>query len=138
MNTFLSYNDIVENEPKASVLFFVRWPMKQVLKDMIKIYKPKSVDWLGFKITKDNPYSYHHCFKKVYGEYQDLDPNYLLNIGAILSLEGQAYIHSFESVDYNSYNELNRILLELNETRKPPDERHWQKVRMFKTRHEKE
>lgn len=112
--------------------------MKQILKDMIKIYKPKGVDWLGFKITKDNPYSYHHSFKKVYGEYQDLDPNYLLNIGAILSIEGQAYIHSLENVDYKAYNELNRILLELNETRKPPDERHWQKIKEFKRNHEKE
>ena len=112
--------------------------MKQILKDMIKIYKPRGIDWLGFKITKTNPYSYHHCFKKVYGEYQNLDPDYLLNIGAILSLEGQSYIHSFENTDYNAYNELNRILLELNTARKPPDERHWQKIKEFKRNHEKE
>lgn len=111
--------------------------MKQILKDMIKIYKPCGIDWLGFKVTKSNPYSYHHCFKKVYGEYQNLDPNYLLNIGAILSIEGQAYIHSFENVGYKVYNELNHILLELNKTRKPPDEIHWQKIKEFKDKYEK-
>ena len=111
--------------------------MKLILKDMIKIYKPCGIDWLGFKITKNNPYSYHHCFKKVYGEYQDLDPNYLMNIGAILSIDGQVYIHSFENLDYKAYNELNRILLELNAARKPPNEVHWQKVKEFKNKYEK-
>lgn len=110
--------------------------MKPVLKEMIKIYKPQSKDWLGFKITKKNPYSYHHCFKKVYGEYTKEDSNYLLNVGAILSTEGQRYIHSLENrKDYKSFNELNKILLELNKTKEPPTEEHWEKVKRFKNEH---
>lgn len=107
-----------------------------ILKKMLKIYKPQNVDWLGYKITRKNPYSYHHCFKKIYGEYEDLDKDYLLNIGAILSREGQKYIHSFENNgDYKSFNELNKILLELNRTKEPPTAKHWTKVKQFKKRH---
>lgn len=109
--------------------------MTCILKKMIKIYKPQQVDWLGYKITRKNPYSYHHCFKKIYGEYEDLDKDYLLNIGAILSAEGQAYIHSFENNgDYQGFRELNEILLELNQTKEPPTEEHWIKVKQFKER----
>ncbi len=99
---------------------------------MIKIYKPKGVDWLGFQTSKKNPYSYHHILKKVYGDYSDTDPNYKLNNGAILSDQGQRYIHSFEETDLRKYNELNNLLLELNRTRKPPTEEHWQKVKKIK------
>ena len=106
--------------------------MKPILKEMIKIYKPKGVDWLGFKVNKKNPFSYHHIFKNVYGDYSDMDPDYQLNNGAILSEQGQRYIHSFETTDLKKYNELNNLLLELNRTRKPPTEEHWQKVKKIK------
>lgn len=108
--------------------------MKQILKNMIKVYKPKGVDWLGYKITRENPYSYHHIFKNVYGDYTNLDPNYKWNNGAILSLKGQAYIHSFENKDIAYYNELNNLLKELNETRKPPNEDYWNKLMLVKRR----
>ncbi len=106
--------------------------MKPTLVKMIKIYKPKRTDWLGFKITKKNPYSYHHILKAVYGDYSDLDEEYSLHNGAILSKKGQNYIHAFETTDLAKYNELNRILRELNETEKPPTEEHWEKIKKAK------
>ena len=106
--------------------------MKPILKEMIKIYRPKGVDWLGFKINKKNPFSYHHIFKNVYGDYSDMELDYKLNNGAILSDRSQKYIHSFETTDLRKYNELNNLLLELNRTRKPPTEEHWQKVKRIR------
>jgi hypothetical protein len=108
--------------------------MKQILKDMIKIYKPKGIDWLGFKVDRNNPYSYHHIFKNVYGDYSHLDPNYRWNNGAILSRKGQAYIHSFENKDIEYYRQLNNLLKELNETMQPPTEEHWNKLNKVKRR----
>lgn len=106
--------------------------MKRILKNMIKVYKPKGVDWLGFKITKKNPYSYHHIFKNVYGDYSKLIPNYEWINGAILSLEGQQYIHSFERGDLEYYLSLNDLLKKLNETNKPPTEEYWIKLKQLK------
>ncbi len=105
--------------------------MNSTLRIMIAIYKPRGIDWLGFKITKKNPYSYHHCFKQVYGDYSDFDREYLLHVGAILSVKGQDYIHALEEIDYDAFRALNHILLEQNQTMKPPTFEYFQKVKTF-------
>ena len=41
--------------------------MKNVTKLIIRIYNVKKIDWMGYKVSKDNPYTYHHLKKKCDG-----------------------------------------------------------------------
>lgn len=38
--------------------------MKKVLVDMIEIYKPNGIDWMQYKLAKNNPYTFHHIKEK--------------------------------------------------------------------------
>ena len=33
--------------------------MKKVLRLLVDIFEPDGTDWMNFKLTKDNPYTYH-------------------------------------------------------------------------------
>lgn len=90
------------------------------VKLMIGIYGKE--DWLGFKITKENPYSIHHIFKKVYYEINDIS-NY-----ALLSKHSHELLNEFEAYDRESYYQLNGLLREVNESKKPPTKEHYKKV----------
>lgn len=35
-----------------------------VLQRMIEIYKPGEIDWMGTKIKKNNPLTFHHIVKR--------------------------------------------------------------------------
>lgn len=35
-----------------------------VLQRMIEIYKPGDIDWMGTKIKKNNPLTFHHIVKR--------------------------------------------------------------------------
>ena len=37
---------------------------EKTLKELIDIFQPNGIDWLGDKITDDNPITYHHIVKK--------------------------------------------------------------------------
>lgn len=41
-----------------------RGNMKGILKVMIEIYKPDGIDWMGFELSRHNPYTFHHIKEK--------------------------------------------------------------------------
>lgn len=96
--------------------------MNKVLKEMIRIYKPENKDWMGYKLNKKNPYTYHHIFKKVYGDFKTIDN------GAILTVEAHELLHYLEQKDFESYRELNRLFRELNATRQPPTREYYKEI----------
>lgn len=82
--------------------------MKPVLKEMIRIYKPKGIDWLGYKLTANNPYTFHHIIKKEhFGSYD-------MTNGAIITSIPHGYLHIIEYKDYEIYLYLNMILKMIN------------------------
>lgn len=83
--------------------------MKNVTKLIIRIYNVKKIDWMGYKVSKDNPYTYHHLKKKEYGGKEDLKN------GAILTDIAHKYLHIIESRDKELYNLLNNVLWQINE-----------------------
>ena len=83
--------------------------MDGIVKEMIRIYKPKGICWLGYKITKKNPITYHHCITKACdGGKRNLEN------GALVSKIGHQYLHLTEVYDYEVYRELNNIFQEIN------------------------
>lgn len=83
--------------------------MKNVTKLIIGIYNVKKIDWMGYKVSKDNPYTYHHLKKKEYGGKEDLKN------GAILTDIAHKYLHIIESRDKELYDLLNNVLWQINE-----------------------
>ena len=89
---------------------------------MLKIYKTKKRDWMGYKIYRNAPLTRHHIFKKVYGGANDIS-NY-----ALLIEKSHEELHRIERIDLQAYNELNNLFRELNESMQPPTEEYYQNV----------
>ena len=82
--------------------------MKEVLRLMLRIYKPFSqLDWLNFKLKKDD-ITFHHIVKKEDGGKKSIEN------GAILMPNSHAYLHLIECLDIDTYNAINEIFKEIN------------------------
>lgn len=88
--------------------------MNQVKRDMLHIYKPKGLDWLGYRITKQNPFSYHHIVKIENGGTMTIKN------GAILTIISHEYLNIIEYKDYEIYERLNGMLQIINNQVKAP------------------
>ena len=89
---------------------------------MLKIYKTKERDWLGYKIYRNIPLTRHHIFKRVYGGANDIS-NY-----ALLIEKSHEDLHRIEKIDLQAYNELNNLFRQLNESMQPPNEEYYQNI----------
>lgn len=105
---------------------------KRAKKNLIRIFKTKEFDWVGCRITKKNPLHYHHIFKYVYGEWKELDPKYVLNNGALLTRDAHEYLHFLEQKDRDRYNDINKMLKSLNDTKKAPNREHFDKCKVLR------
>ena len=60
---------------------------------MLKIYRTKKVDWMGFAVTKNCPLTRHHIFKRVYGGENNIS-NY-----ALLIQKSHELLHKLEKIE---------------------------------------
>lgn len=81
--------------------------MKVVTKEMLNIYKPMGLCWLGYKLTRNNA-TFHHIQKKEHGGKETIDN------GAILSEISHRYLHIIECKDIELYLTLNNMLKIIN------------------------
>lgn len=82
--------------------------MKKVLKLLVSKYAVEEFDWMHFKITEENPLTYHHIKKKEFGGKKTIEN------GAPLTVDAQSYLHYIEKKDINAYNRINAILRKIN------------------------
>lgn len=90
--------------------------MASVLKEMIKVYGIGEYDWMNFKITKENPLTFHHIKKEEYGGTRTIDN------GALLSQLSHSYLHKIERMDKKTFNKISLILKRINENKAPTEE----------------
>ena len=83
--------------------------MKEIVRIMINEWKIKNVGWMGYKVSRDNPYTYHHIEKKENGGKETLKN------GAVLTDIGHKYLHIVESRDKELYDYINLVLQQINE-----------------------
>ena len=87
----------------------------KILEELIDIFEPNGIDWLGDKISEDNPITYHHIVKKACGGRKSLDN------GALLTKRSHKYLHQVvENKDIETYIIINSCFKELNKTKQPP------------------
>lgn len=88
--------------------------MKQVTRDMLKIYKPISnMDWLNYKLVKKD-LTFHHIVKKQYGGKEEISN------GALIMNTGHQYLHLIEYKDIKTYNAINKLFRYINDQKYEP------------------
>ena len=88
--------------------------MKQVTKEMIKIYKPLDLDWMNYKVTRQNPITFHHIIKKEQGGL------YTFENGALLTETGHRYLHIIEYKEAKIFEMLNKMFEIINRQQHAP------------------
>jgi len=88
--------------------------MNGALIQLIDIFQPNGVDWMNYRLTKSNPYNFHHIIKKEHGGKAKVEN------GAILTATAHQYLHLIEHYEYQLYLELNSMLEVINQQQYPP------------------
>lgn len=88
--------------------------MKEVTKELIKIYKPVDLDWMNYKVTRQNPLTYHHIVKKEHGGL------YTLDNGALLTMTAHQYLHIIECKEVKLFDMLNKMFEIINRQKHAP------------------
>ena len=83
--------------------------MKEIVRIMINEWEIKNIGWMGYKVSRDNPYTYHHIEKKENGGKETLKN------GAVLTDIGHKYLHIVEARDKELYDYINLVLQQINE-----------------------
>lgn len=96
--------------------------MNEDIIKMINIYQTNDVDWMGDKITSLSDLTRHHIVKKQYDGIDDIS-NY-----ALLTSYSHHFIHFLENHYNKEYNYLNDMFIELNNSKKPPNEEYFNNI----------
>ena len=109
--------------------------MKRITKELIKIYKPLDICWLGYKLTPSNA-TYHHILKKEYGGKE------IISNGALLAENAHKYLHIIEYKEIEIYHALNEMLKIINKQGHAPTQEQYRIINclflMFEEKHIKD
>lgn len=78
-----------------------------VLKQMIEIYRPIDIDWMGTKIKKNNPLTFHHIVKRKYGDT-------IVSNGALLTKKSHQLLNKLESRNKDLFDRWQWLFVEIN------------------------
>lgn len=91
--------------------------MKQVTKEMLKIYRPVSnLDWLNYRIVRKSDLTFHHIQKRCDGGKE------VIENGALLLTIPHQYLHIIEYRDKETYIAINKMFEYINQQRYEPTE----------------
>lgn len=104
---------------------------KGVFTEMLNIYKPIDIDWMGYKISKKNPLTYHHI-KEVSKKGKKKVDN-----GALLTKKAHNLLHEIQKYNLKLYNEWQQLFREINETHSIIDDMNLEKIKKLRLKTEK-
>lgn len=87
--------------------------MKEVLAKMLEIYQPNGIDWMGYKMTPNNPYTFHHIVERRDGG------SYSINNGAILTKNAHNYLNYLDLYCPGGYDEYQKMFRYINSLNGP-------------------
>ena len=87
-----------------------------VLTRMIEMYEPNGEDWMGFKLAKDNTYTFHHIRERRKGGKAELEN------GAILTEHAHQFLNMLDSHYKSAYEDYQHIFKQINKARGPIDD----------------
>lgn len=90
--------------------------MKQITREMIKIYRIKHFDFMGYDIKRKESLSFHHLIvPHRYCKQQGLGDGYYKWNGAILVQDtSHDYLHTIEHIDYDVFSAITSEMIDMN------------------------
>lgn len=83
--------------------------MREVTRELIRIYKPSDIDWMGYSIDHTQQLNFHHIEKREHGGL------YTIDNGALLRGDtAHEYLHVIEYKDLDMYIFINNLLKNIN------------------------
>ena len=86
------------------------------LLEMIDIYEPDDEDWMGFKLTDGNTYTFHHIKERRTGGKEEVEN------GAILTRYGHQFLNHLDSHNKRAYNDYQTLFKRINKSKGPIDD----------------
>ncbi len=90
---------------------------------LIKIHKLKDYCFMGYPVSKESYFTFHHCKKKADGGTRTIDN------GAIITLDAHRDLNEIERNEIEIYNLINEILIEINQSKKHPTPNQWRRIK---------
>lgn len=88
--------------------------MKHRTSRMVRIYELTDACFMGFPLTKDSRFTFHHCIKKEYGGSNSIDN------GAVLTNDAHRLLNYIEMNYYEIYYQINCKLIEISKGKHHP------------------
>ena len=88
--------------------------MKNVTRELIKMYGPVDLDWMNYRVTTQNALTFHHIQKREEGGKETLDN------GALLTIIGHRYLHIIEYKEIKIYITLTKMFELINKQKHAP------------------
>lgn len=98
--------------------------MNTVLCQLIRIFKQKNIDWMGYKVSRNNPYTYHHILERRYGGKLTIDN------GAILTRQAHDHLNYLEAYVPEAYNDWNNLFKYFNAKKAPLTKEDYELIKM--------
>lgn len=105
--------------------------MNTVLVQLIRIFEPNGKDWMGYKVTQNNPYTYHHIKERRYGGGATIDN------GAILTKEAHDRLNWLELYVPESYDDWQRFFRYVNSLKRPLTKEEYEIIELIKSYEDK-
>lgn len=99
--------------------------MNTVLNQLIRIFEQKNIDWMGYKVTKKNPYTYHHILERRYGGKLSIDN------GAILTRDAHDHLNYLEAYVPEAYDDWQRFFRYVNAKKRPLTKEDYELMKMI-------
>lgn len=94
--------------------------VQMIRERMLTIYG--NACWMGYKVSKKNPFTYHHIVERRNGGPVTMDN------GAVLTRIAHDDLNRIEQARRSYYKALNDLFKELNDTRMPPTKEYYMEV----------
>lgn len=88
--------------------------MNKTLVVMGYIYNPDGFDWMNYKLTKHNKYTYHHIVERKNGGDDSVEN------GAILTEIAHRFLNILEQYCPDAYDDLQNVFIRINNSKIPP------------------
>ena len=92
--------------------------MKAITRELIYLYHPRQIDWMGYELRSITDLTYHHIQKREDGGRLTLDNGALLRGDT-----AHEYLHIIETRDLDMYVYINNLLKTVN---KNQQNNHWE------------
>ena len=99
--------------------------MNTVLCQLLRIFEPKNIDWMGYKVSKKNPYTYHHILERRYGGKLTVDN------GAILSRLAHDHLNYLELYVPEAYDDWQRFFRFINSKKSPLTKEDYEMIKLI-------